>query len=105
MKTRICILIISVIALLGCSQKQRIEGVYIADNKSAVFESIEFDGTVATFYGGLIGNVLPAYNYNVKGNLIYIETHEGVLKFEIVDPYTIKGVVSLVKGDVYKKKK
>ena len=94
-----------VFTMMSCEKKQNIRGKYTAQDESALFESIEFDGKVATFGSGLIGKYMPAYNYEVKDDMLYIETHEGILTFKIIDNNTIKGMVSIVKGSVYKKQK
>lgn len=95
-------LILLLITLSNCTPKNAIKGEYKAVTKSSFFEAISFDGEVATF-GGIIGKYMPASNYKVKNEKIYIETVEGILVFKIVDSKTIKGTTSMLKGDIYKK--
>ena len=100
---KIVLVLIVLISITSCSDKQNIIGNYIAQNDSAFFESIEFNGEVATFGDGPIGKYMPAFNYEIKDNILYIETHEGIMKFEIINNNTIRGMVSIIKNDVYKK--
>jgi len=95
------IFILLLIVLSSCNPKNSVKGKYIAvDVKKALIESVIFDGEVATF-GGLY-KIMPASNYKVKNNKIYIETVEGILVFEIINSNTIKGTTSIFSG-IYKK--
>ncbi|WP_407556502.1 hypothetical protein [Winogradskyella sp. 4-2091] len=96
------IIILLAVILFGCNSNNQIEGVYNAVSKNTIIESVSFDGTVASF-GGRIGKLMPASKYEVKDNKIYVESHEGILVFNIMDSNTIQCETSIFKNEIFKK--
>ena len=89
--------------MMNCSLDNKVEGKYKAVENANFFDTIVLENGVAIFKGGGIGSLMPASKYTLKKNKVYIETHEGIFVFKIMDDGTLKGENSIFKGEIYKK--